>query len=626
MANYKTGYGIKLKGIQLVVQNHLSSSLSDYQPTQSAAGPIVDSSPVIPLHRSGRKRWRSAPEDEDEITGSFEYRSLPSSLRVRRRTSESPSVELSQKSDSFDRTEYLKFSDLPSSQPTSQNPSWGQGDLQRRSPPSLHPQPKRLFRLATLHFDIDEEIPDSQPSFPSSAYISTIEGSNNFSGGAVEDGVGKVNKGDGEGEDDNALLAEGAQPRSPWSRQDSRYGDSFTDFLGPLLQGHLVPAQGTQSGRPRGSKQDTVSTQDEDWPRAFASQPAELDRSVESSLLRLPPRSPSTYTELSDDDIPPLSLPDSTMADQQSFRSPPPHAGSQTPSSTGRLSLRERLAQARLGFNDAVSAFRATPTRADALPGRESPSLALSARPPPPPIPQHGPLFKPAGQQTSMPPPDNTQAEGKDPGASPPQGDTLLPRSTPSNTSMIPHEQSSTNAHPRPNPSIPQPQSTNFASQLQVSLSRLPGGDHGYAPSKAALTQMSSYVSLPTSPKLGPGEHVVVVGMSTGQKEAYLQNINNKSRSIQEYCNGESQDDEQARKDIDGLLRTAGQIATHLDLATNQPLDWEQQDVGYALLHPKFEFLKTFFDAIRYQSLSIAILADPGKTLVCYFANLLRSY
>ncbi|KAF8425571.1 hypothetical protein EV426DRAFT_51794 [Tirmania nivea] len=312
------------------------------------------------------------------------------------------------------------------------------------------------------------------------------------------------------------------------------------------------------------------------------------------------------------------------MEDQQSLRSPPPHAGSQTPSSTGKLSLRERLAQARLGFNDAVSAFRATPTRAEALPGRESLSPALSARPPP--VAQHSPLFKPAAQVASMAPFNDTQAEGKNPKASLLPGNMPPPQSTPSTPSMIPHEQSSTNAHSRPNSFIPQSQSANFASQLQVSLSRLPGGDHEYAPSKAALSQMHSYLPLPTSPKLGPGEHVVVVGMSTGQKEAYLQNINNTSLGIQEYCNGESQDDEQAQKDITGLLRTAGRIATHLDLATNQPLDWEQQDVGYALLHPKFEFLKTFFDAVRYQSLSIAILAESGKTLVCYFTNLQGSH
>ncbi|KAF8442632.1 hypothetical protein BGX38DRAFT_777949 [Terfezia claveryi] len=299
------------------------------------------------------------------------------------------------------------------------------------------------------------------------------------------------------------------------------------------------------------------------------------------------------------------------MADQQSFRSPPPHAGSQTPSSTGKLSLRERLAQARLGFNDAVSAFRANPSRTEALPGRESLSPALPARPPPL-APQHGPLSRSTGQQASMTSSNAVESEGQNFRASPSLGKIPQPQSTPSMPSMV---QSSTNAHPPPNPSMPQSQSANFASQLQVSLSRLPGGDHEYAPSKAALTQMNSYLSLPTSPKLGPGEHVVVVGMSTGQKEAYLQNINNTSRSIQEYCSGESQDDEQVQKDISGLLRTASRIATHLDLATNQPLDWEQLDVGYALLHPKFEFLKTFFDAIRYQSLSIAILAEPGKTL-----------
>jgi len=612
LANCKTGHGNKPKGIQLVVQSHSSGSTSDYQPTQSATGPIVDSSPVILLHSSVRKRWKSAPESEDEIEDSFEYRSLPASPRARRGTSESPFVELSQESASFDRTEYLKYSDLPSSQPASQNP--GQGNSQG---PSLH---KQLFRLATLHFDIDEEIPDSQPSFHSSAYISTVEGSADLSGGTVEGGAGKASEGDGEGEDDGALLAEGAQPRSPWNRQDDRYGDSFTDFLGPLLQGHPAPAQGAEAGRPRGSEQDTVSTQDEVWPRTFASQPAELDRSVESSL-HPPSRSLSPYTGHSDEDIPPLSLFDSAMADQQSLRSPPPHAGPQTPSSTGKLSLRERLAQARLGFNDAVSAFRATPSRAEAPPGRESPSPALSARPSPL-ATQHGPLLRPVGQQALMALSNDAQAEGKNPRVSPPPGNMPPPQSIPSTPSMI---QSSTNSHPRPNPSIPQSQSANFASQLQASLSRLPGGDHEYTPSKAALTQMNSYLSLPTSPKLGPGEHVVVVGMSTGQKAAYLQNINNRSRSIQEYCSGESQDNEQAKKDISGLLRTAGRIATHLDLATNQPLDWEQQDVGYALLHPKFEFLKTFFDTIRYQSLSIAILAESGKTLVCYFANLWRS-
>lgn len=598
--------GIKLKGIQLVVQNHSSGSSSDYQPTQSAAGPIADSSPVLPLHRSRRKRWKSAPEDEDEIEDSLEYRSLRASPRARLGISESPFVEFSQKSASFDRTEYLEYSDLPSSQPASHDPSCGQGGF---SPP-LYSQPKRLFRLATLHFDIDEEVPDSQPSFPSSAYISTVEGSADLSGSTVEGGVDKVNEGDDGVEDNNTLLAAGAQPRSPWNRQDDRYGDTFTDFLGPLLQGHPARVQVTESGRPR-SKLETVSTQDEGWPRNFASQPAELDRSIESSLLHPPSRSPFPYTGLGDEDLPHLSLSDSAMADQQSFRSPPPHAGSQTPSSTGKLSLRERLAQARLGFNDAVSAFRANPSRTEALPGRESPSPALSARPPPI-TPQYGPLSRPTGQQASMTPSTDVEAEGQKFRTSPPLGKIPQPQSTPSLPSMV---QSSTNAHPPPNPSTPQFESANFASQLQVSLSRLPGGDHEYAPSKAALTQINSYSSLPTSPKLGPGEHVVVVGMSTGQKEAYLQNINNTSRSIQDYCSGESQDDEQLQKDISGLLRTAGQIATHLDLATNQPLDWEQLDVGYALLHPKFEFLMAFFDAIRYQSLSIAILAEPGKTL-----------
>lgn len=616
MANYKTGHGVKLKGIQLVVQNHSSSSSSNYQPTQSVASPIADSSPVIPPHHSVHKRWRSAPEGGDEID---EYRSLPTSPRARR----TPFVELRQKLTFFDRTEYLKFSDTPSSQPAPQNPGWIQESSQGHSSPPLQPQPKRL---STQHFDIDEEIPDSQPPFPTSAYISTAEDSASLSGGTVEDGVGQFSEGDGG--DDDALLAEGAQPRSLWNRQDGRYSDSFTDFLGPLLQGHLVPVQRTESGRPRGSKQNTVSTRDEDWSCTFASQPAELDRSVESSLLRPPPRSPFSYTRPSDEDIPPFSLSDSAMADQQSLRSQPSHLGSQTPSSTGKLSLRERLAQARLGFNDAVSAFRATPTRVEALPGRESPSPALSARSPSA-APPHGPHFRPTGQQTSMVSSNDAWAEGKNPRASPQPDNMPPPQNTPSTRSthsMIPHEQSSTHAHSRPNPPISQSQPADFISQLQVSLSRLPGGGHEYAPSKAALTQMNSYLSLPASPKLGAGEHVVVVGMSTGQKEAYLQNIHNKSRSIQEYCNGEAQDDEQAQKDISGLLWTAGRIATHLDLATNHPLDWEQQDVGYALLHPKFEFLKAFLDAIRYQSLSIAILAEPGKTLVCYFANLRRSY
>ena len=109
-----------------------------------------------------------------------------------------------------------------------------------------------------------------------------------------------------------------------------------------------------------------------------------------------------------------------------------------------------------------------------------------------------------------------------------------------------------------------------------------------------------------------------MVGLSPGQKEAYLQNIYNHSRTIQKFCNGDTQHDPETKNAINRLLMTAGRITTHLDLATDDQVNWEKEEVGYALLHPKFQFLKSFLDAIRYQLITIALMAEAGKTLVGY--------
>lgn len=531
------------------------------------------------------KHWEGAIEDgEEESPDSNLLPPVPSA----RAPSEVPLVELSQKSTSFDRTEYLVFSELSSSQPSLQ--------LRRdshshslTSPPESHPsqQPERL----TEDFPIDRVIPDSQPSFPSSRLFCILDPS-----GIVDE--------NNEGNDDAGDLI-GTQPRSQCYREAS---DCFTDFLGPLLQ-------------------DLPFTANECLPLIFAPQTAELDTTVQNSTIwssgSPSPSTGSTYppTGPSDSQAPPLALSDHPMAEQRSLH-PPPLVGQQTPA-TGKLSLREKLAQSRRGFNDAVSAFMATPTRTEAPPSKHPQSPALSARTPTV-LPQHVYVSKPTvtpglsikssgGQASDSTPMDSQHANDMSAGQSPLD---LVP-SIPTNVL-----QNSTNN--QPSVLVPQSQSSNFASQLRLSLSSLPGGDQEYIPSQTALSQISSYLSLPDSPLLSSGEHVVVVGLSDGQKHAYLQNITNKSQIIQEYCGGDLGTDQTAKRDILELLAVARRIATHLDLATVKTLSWEKHDLGYALHHPKFHFLGSFVDAIRYQSLSIAILAEPGKTLVrliCSYAK-----
>lgn len=549
----------------------------------------------------------SALEEEDEIEDSFEQQqSLLLSPSTPRIVSEEPFVELSQRSITFDRAEYLRYADLPTSQPASQTTNWIRGTSPNRLPTHLQPQHQGV--VSARSYDIDKVIPDSQPSILSSALVSSTADSS--SAAAIETGADKANHDDDSDGSDDGLLSGGAQPRSQWLGQTTAL---YFDYLEPLLQKHLSPRSDSHSGRPGGWEQGIVSSQDE-HPLTFASQPEEFDILEESSILHPPSRSLSPYTGPRDHDIPPLSLSDCPMAEQQSLHTPP-FAGSQTPS-TGKPSLRERLAQARLGFNDAVSAFRSTPTRADALTGRASQSPALTPRSPTPaPQQTQSPLIKPTIQPGSLAIPGDAQT-GVIYGRASPRPDKMPPPSTPN---LPPQEVlQSREAAQSNSESIPvsPPQPVDFASQLRLSLSSLPEVDQNYAPSQAALTQISSYPSLPTSPKLSPGEHVVMVGLSVGQKEAYLQNINNKSRIIQKFCNRELQDEQQAEKEITELLDTARRIATHLDLATDGSLKWEKQDNGYALLHPKFQFLKAFIDAVRYQSLTIAILAEPGKTLV----------
>ena len=123
---------------------------------------IGDSSSVYSPQNLTNKYWEGAIEDEEEkIENSFDSNSLSPASSVQT-LSEVLLVELSQKSTSFDRTEYLVFSELSSSQPST--------GTRRRFPfprscltPSSSPS-----TTAWTAYRIDRVIPDSQPSFLSS--------------------------------------------------------------------------------------------------------------------------------------------------------------------------------------------------------------------------------------------------------------------------------------------------------------------------------------------------------------------------------------------------------------------------------------------------------------------------
>ncbi|KAF8460671.1 class II histone deacetylase complex subunits 2 and 3-domain-containing protein [Kalaharituber pfeilii] len=297
------------------------------------------------------------------------------------------------------------------------------------------------------------------------------------------------------------------------------------------------------------------------------------------------------------------------MAEQQQALRTPIQAGQQPPAS-GKLSLRERLAQSRRGFDDAVSAYKATPTRADSFSNRLSNSPALGAQSPSP-SPSLGFTVSRLSKLDSSARLGDAQLASTNARSSP-MRDTLHTHNATS--ANIP--QTLSNEQPRHDAqSELSSQPATFASQLQLSLASLPDGDRAYAPSQVAVTQMGTYSSLPLLPQLASSEHVIMLGLSCGQKETYLQNLNNKSRVIQKYCNGEVEDDPEITGIITELLKSAGRISTHLDLATDEKLNLERQDVGFALSHPKFQFLKSFFDNIRHQSLTIAVFAEPGRAL-----------
>lgn len=536
------------------------------------------------------KHWKGAIEgEEEEIENNLDTNLLrpASSARV---FSEAPLVELSQKSTSFDRTEYLVFSELSSSQLSSQQLRRGEGNSRLHglaSPCQTHPPEQH-----TEDFPIDRVIPDSQPSFPSSVLVySPAERTLAPSGIVIENSE--------ENDDTEDLI--GAQPRSQCYREA---GDCFTDFLGPLLHTQLLP----HTEPPL----ELSSTADECLPLISASQTAELDTTAQNSIIR----SPGSLSLSAGNQTPPLTFLDYPMA-EQSLHSPP-LAGQQTPA-TGRLSLREKLAQSRRGFNDAVSAFMATPTRTEVPPNKHSQSPALSARPPT--MLPHVyssksaglPVKSSGGQAGNNAPKDSQHTNDMSAGQSPPD---LVP--------SIPTDVLHNSTNNQPSVLVPQSQSSNFTSQLRLSLSNLLDGDLEYTPSQSALSQISTYSPLPDSPSLSSGEHVVAVGLSDDQKHAYLQNITNKGRIIQEFC-GRNLGAGQAVEEVFELLAMARRISTHLDLATTETLSWEQHDLGYALRHPKFQFLNSFFDAIRYHSLSIAILAEPGKTLVRLVYNYAES-
>ncbi|KAI5799170.1 hypothetical protein DFH27DRAFT_86565 [Peziza echinospora] len=292
------------------------------------------------------------------------------------------------------------------------------------------------------------------------------------------------------------------------------------------------------------------------------------------------------------------------MAEQP--QTPPPGSPA---SSSGKLSLRERLAQTRKPFNDAVSAFKATPTRVESPSGRGSPVLSSQASFPGTPTPAPAdssqaaavaigsdvsPSIKPTQAPGNMPPPQSTQS---------------TPLFTAQNTL-----QSIPDAQPRPLLPFSQPLShVTLASQLHNSFAAFPESDHEFSPSQAVISQINAY-ELPTRPKFSKGEYALVLALSDGQKKAYLQNINNKAKIIQRFCEGE-QNDNETTSIIRNVLSTAACVSTHLDLTSNDSIDWEQTEVGYALLHPKFQFLKTFLDSLRQQNMLVAICAQPGKTL-----------
>ena len=159
-------------------------------------------------------------------------------------------------------------------------------------------------------------------------------------------------------------------------------------------------------------------------------------------------------------------------------------------------------------------------------------------------------------------------------------------------------------------------QPLDFASQLQQSFLSLSDTNLQYAPSQAALSHMRSWASPPLHPNLAAGESVIITGLGEGQKTAYAQIIKNKASMIQKLCEEESSDYDTTTTIID-LLEAAGRIATHTVLATLDQLKWSPSDRGYALKHPKFQFLRILFEALRHESVTVAIFVEPYKTLVC---------